>query len=268
MNSRFLLAGFAAMIVLPGLTMSDANADHRRHWFFDSYSQYEDEAFTYYMPERLLRQPGAAYEDPLRLYEEGYISEREYRRILRAERRKARRLKAKRRKAQKRKRWRKRVVRRDLSSDAKQRKRRQMTNVPLPRPRPLTEKPVETATLETSPITHEPVAIAPIKPTITPAPVESLAKEPAKAAPPETKPAKVATKPVPAKKAVINKDRKVKGRITCRSAEKIVAGFGFTDIEAKSCRGKSYNFSAQRDGKPFTIELSSANGELTQVKRN
>ena len=48
----------------------------------------------------------------------------------------------------------------------------------------------------------------------------------------------------------------------------IVAGFGFTDIEAKSCQGKSYNFAARRDGKSFSVKLSSANGELTEVKRN
>lgn len=285
MRTRLILAGLAACIVLPGIFASDANADHNRHWFYDSYNQYEDETFTYYVPERR-RRSGPSY------YEEEYLTERQYRKMLRAERRKARRLRAKRRKAEIRKRWRKRQIRYDLAPETF--KRKQATNVPLPRSRPFTDplttadgteqparpKPVETATLGNSPVT-----IAPIEP--TPAPARSALPEPVKVepiAPIEAKPvvqepvktATIEPAPVkpepakikPAKKIQADTEKKVKGRISCKSAEKIVAGFGFTDIEAKSCNGKSYDFAAQRDGKPFTITLSSASGELTEVKRN
>ncbi len=59
-----------------------------------------------------------------------------------------------------------------------------------------------------------------------------------------------------------------KGRISCGKAQEIVADFGFSDIEAKNCKGSSYDFAAKRDGKPFSIRLSAASGELTEVKRN
>ena len=284
MRTRLILAGLGACIVLPGIFASTANADHNRHWFFDSYNRYEDGAFNSYVPE----------------YEDEYLTEREYRRLLRAERRKARLQRAQKRKAKIRKRWRKREVRYDLAPETF--KRKQSTNVPLPRSRPfavaivaedsveppatpqLTEtKSVVTATLGNSPViieptpapsrsaTPEPVDVKPIapveaKPLVETAPVKqkplqtaTIDPVPAKPEPPNVK---------PAKKVQAKPEKKVKGRITCKSAEKIVAGFGFTDIEAKSCNGKSYDFAAQRDGKPFTITLSSASGELTEVKRN
>ncbi len=58
------------------------------------------------------------------------------------------------------------------------------------------------------------------------------------------------------------------GRISCSKAQEIVAGFGFSHLEAKNCKGSSYDFAAKRDGKPFSIRLSAASGELTEVKRN
>ena len=253
MKTRFLLAGLAAIVMLPGLTIGDANADHRRHWFFDSYTQYEDDAYTSYIPRSRLRKrrTGTLNRDPLRLYEEGYISEREYRKIMRAERRKESQYRVKPRKAEKYKRWRNRQIRYDLAPGAKPRKRKQLANVPLPRIRPFDEEFIITGNIkrstETAAFDRDPVAIEPIEPVTAPTRTE-------------------AAKPKQLRKVVTNK--KVKGRISCRSAEKIVAGFGFTDIEARSCNGKSYDFAAQRDGKPFTITLSSASGELTEVKRN
>lgn len=286
MRTRLILAGLGACIVLPGIFASAANADHNRHWFFDSYNQYDNGAFNYYVPKRR-RAPGVVYGYPE--YDEEYLTERQYRKLLRAERRKARKLRAKRRKAAIRKRWRKREVRYDLAP--KTFKRKQLTNVPLPRSRPFgepfiaaqgLERPaksnrVVTATLGNGPVTIEPPA-APTR-SVTPAPVEIEPIAPVKAKPVQEKPLTTASidpapsrsepaKVKPARKATAAPEKKVKGRITCKSAEKIVAGFGFTDIEAKSCNGKSYDFAAQRDGKPFTITLSSASGELTEVKRN
>ena len=57
------------------------------------------------------------------------------------------------------------------------------------------------------------------------------------------------------------------GTVSCNKAQEIVAGFGFSDIRATSCNGATYSFAAKRDGKPFTVKLSSLNGELTGVER-
>jgi hypothetical protein len=55
--------------------------------------------------------------------------------------------------------------------------------------------------------------------------------------------------------------------LSCDKAKAIVSDYGFTDIEAQSCKGKVYAFGARRDGKSFTVKLSSSSGELTEVKR-
>ena len=55
--------------------------------------------------------------------------------------------------------------------------------------------------------------------------------------------------------------------ISCEKAQAIVADYGFKDIKAEICAGKSLSFSATRDGKPFAIEIIAANGELAKVQR-
>jgi len=57
------------------------------------------------------------------------------------------------------------------------------------------------------------------------------------------------------------------GAVSCDKARGIVADFGFKDIKADSCSGKTYGFSATRDGKPFMIKIVAANGELAEVRR-
>jgi hypothetical protein len=57
------------------------------------------------------------------------------------------------------------------------------------------------------------------------------------------------------------------GAVSCDKARGIVADFGFKDIKADSCSGKTYGFSATRDGKAFSIKVVAANGELAEVKR-
>src|SRR5689334_19270195 len=57
------------------------------------------------------------------------------------------------------------------------------------------------------------------------------------------------------------------GSVSCDKARGIVADFGFKDIRADSCSGKTYGFSATRDGKPFSIKIVAANGELAEVGR-
>jgi hypothetical protein len=55
--------------------------------------------------------------------------------------------------------------------------------------------------------------------------------------------------------------------ITCAKAGEIVSGYGFKSVEQVSCSGQVYAFNATRDGKPFSIKLSAASGELTEVKK-
>jgi len=57
------------------------------------------------------------------------------------------------------------------------------------------------------------------------------------------------------------------GSVSCDKARGIVADFGFKDIRADGCSGKTYGFSATRDGKPFSIKIVGANGELAEVGR-
>lgn len=55
--------------------------------------------------------------------------------------------------------------------------------------------------------------------------------------------------------------------VTCADAERIVSDFGFSDARATGCTGNTYEIEATRDGKPFAIKVSAADGELTEVKR-
>ncbi len=55
--------------------------------------------------------------------------------------------------------------------------------------------------------------------------------------------------------------------VSCEEAQGIVSDFGFSDVKATSCSGSTYEIEAVRDGKPFTIKLSAADGELTEVKK-
>ena len=57
------------------------------------------------------------------------------------------------------------------------------------------------------------------------------------------------------------------GSVSCDKARGIVADFGFKDIRADSCSGKTYGFSATRDGKAFSIKIVAANGERAEVRR-
>ena len=52
-----------------------------------------------------------------------------------------------------------------------------------------------------------------------------------------------------------------------RQAETIVAEFGFKNIKAEACTGPIFDF-ATRDGKPFSIQIVAASGELAQVRRH
>lgn len=55
--------------------------------------------------------------------------------------------------------------------------------------------------------------------------------------------------------------------MTCDNAGKIVSGYGFTSVKPTSCAGQVFAFNATRNGKSYVIKLSSASGELTEVKK-
>jgi hypothetical protein len=55
--------------------------------------------------------------------------------------------------------------------------------------------------------------------------------------------------------------------MSCDNAEKIVSGYGFTSVKPTTCTGQVFAFNATRSGKAYVIKLSSASGELTEVKK-
>lgn len=55
--------------------------------------------------------------------------------------------------------------------------------------------------------------------------------------------------------------------MSCEAAADIVRSFGFSDVESTSCSGEVYGFDAVRDGSAYSIRLSAANGELTEVRK-
>jgi hypothetical protein len=56
--------------------------------------------------------------------------------------------------------------------------------------------------------------------------------------------------------------------VNCEEAQAIVGEYGFKEIKADLCEGATFHFSATRDGKPFTIHIEAANGELAKVQRH
>jgi len=64
------------------------------------------------------------------------------------------------------------------------------------------------------------------------------------------------------------KQRTPAGAISCKKAQSIVRDFGFSNIQTKNCSGNVYSFSASRDGKPFSVKLSSLSGELKDIKQS
>jgi hypothetical protein len=71
------------------------------------------------------------------------------------------------------------------------------------------------------------------------------------------------------KKAVTSTEKKTATAtgMSCDKAEKIVSGYGFTSVRPTTCTGQVFSFNATRSGKSYVIKLSSASGELTEVKK-
>ena len=113
----------------------------------------------------------------------------------------------------------------------------------------------------------EPVYIAPKK------------KKTVKAVPaPVTKPVVKKSVAVTEKKTVVTTEKKAVASVekktvpattgmSCDKAEKIVSGYGFTSVKPTTCTGQIFAFNATRSGKAYVIKLSSASGELTEVKK-
>lgn len=55
--------------------------------------------------------------------------------------------------------------------------------------------------------------------------------------------------------------------ISCEAAADIVSGFGFSEVEAKSCSGEAYEFAAKRDGMAYSVKINPADGELAEVQK-
>jgi len=95
---------------------------------------------------------------------------------------------------------------------------------------------------------------------------------------PVTKPVVKKSVAVTEKKAPITTEKKALASVetkaapsttgmSCDKAEKIVSGYGFTSVKPTTCTGEVFAFNATRSGKAYVIKLSSASGELTEVKK-
>ena len=92
---------------------------------------------------------------------------------------------------------------------------------------------------------------------------------------PKKKTAKTAPAPKPSvavvnKKAVSSTGKKAASAataISCDKAGEIVSGYGFANVTPATCTGQVFAFNATRSGNSYVIKLSSASGELTEVKK-
>jgi hypothetical protein len=55
--------------------------------------------------------------------------------------------------------------------------------------------------------------------------------------------------------------------ISCDKGASVVSEYGFSNVEPKTCTGKIYTFKAARTGKSYDVSVSSANGEITEVRK-
>ena len=120
---------------------------------------------------------------------------------------------------------------------------------------------------------EEPVYIAPKKkktvkagPVTKPAVKNSVATTEKKAVVTTEKKAVTTTE----KKVVVSAEKETvpaNTGMSCDKAEKIISGYGFTSVKPTTCSGQVFAFNATRSGKAYVIKLSSASGELTEVKK-
>jgi hypothetical protein len=122
---------------------------------------------------------------------------------------------------------------------------------------------------------EEPVYIAPkkkAKKTVKAVPVPKPVAKKSMAATQKKAVTSTETKSVASveKKAVAPLEKKTAAAasgMSCDKAGQIVAGYGFTSVKPATCTGQVFAFNATRSGKAYVIKLSSASGELTEVKK-
>jgi len=95
---------------------------------------------------------------------------------------------------------------------------------------------------------------------VEPVPAPKLKKKPAAKATP--------TKPQASTNTAATSETSPKtASVSCDKARSIISGYGFGDVQTKSCSGQIYSFAAKRGGKSFSVKVSALSGELTEVKR-
>jgi hypothetical protein len=62
-------------------------------------------------------------------------------------------------------------------------------------------------------------------------------------------------------------DRTTDKTIGCTAGAAVVTGYGFADVRPKACTGKTYAYIAARAGKSYEIQMTSASGEIIDVKK-
>lgn len=228
MSRRAIAVGAAAAAAVVVVSAA-AEAGHR-HWFYDSYRYYEQDAYSGYWFPPL---------PPVRRYPPRYHTHRqlapgEYYEYEIAPGR-----------------W-VRVYPHGTQPPAERRRARQFPpetsqalRVPAP---PLPKRKPDAALAEIAPEAAE----------------GESARQPATAEPQIA----VRSVPEPPARSEQKPASRAAGQISCEAAAGIVGGFGFSDVRATSCSGNVYSFSASRDGSAYSIKLSAADGELTEVKKH
>jgi len=114
---------------------------------------------------------------------------------------------------------------------------------------------------------EEPVYIAPKKKKKTAKAAKPIEKKPVASSKKKDATPSVASVE---KKAVTSTEKKTASAasgMSCDKAGAIVSGYGFTSVKPTICTGQVFSFNATRSGKAYVIKLSSASGELTEVKK-
>lgn len=115
---------------------------------------------------------------------------------------------------------------------------------------------------------YEPQPSVTSKPKVVKPPTPKTASAPANPGMPQKTASAPANPALPQKTATAASVKPATGGpLSCEKATEVVAGFGFSSVEASSCSGKLYAFNAKRGGKSFAIKLNPASGELTEVKK-
>jgi hypothetical protein len=100
---------------------------------------------------------------------------------------------------------------------------------------------------------------------------EPKAKKAAVKVPPVKKAQKpvaaVKVQPVKTQPAKVQAIKAVSQGISCDKGAAVVADYGFSNVEPKACTGKIFTFKAARTGKTYDVSVSSANGEITEVRK-